>query len=216
MFSEQHKLIYLHAPKTGGNSIQTVLLPYSADRKIVTGFRDGVDRFEVCGNVTATKHATLADYALALGDKHSDYRVAISVRHPFDRAISAFFSPSRWMQQSSETWRIEKPVWDRKGFIAFLNTLPTLVSFLTVGGVIRRPDFLIRYEALQRDFRRLLLAIGMPPIELPHVNRSAAPDELMQSVLADGELRSIVCERYASDLQMFGYDENAAQPSGIR
>jgi len=111
MHSERHRLIYLHPPKTGGNSIQSVLLPFSDDRKVLVGHQDGRDRFEVRGPATASKHATLADYASSLDI--AAYRVAISVRHPFDRAVSFFFSPHRWMRQTEDGWSLATPVWDR-------------------------------------------------------------------------------------------------------
>jgi hypothetical protein len=98
-----------------------------------------------------------------------------------------------------------RPVWDRDDFVRFLNTVAPLVSFLTDGESIRKPDFVIRYESIQEDFSAFTGALGLPETQLPHVNRSAAPAELTRSVLADEEIRSLVCGRFAADMDFFNY-----------
>lgn len=48
MLSTSHNFLFIHVPKTGGNSLQNVLSEY-ADDKIVrlSPYQDGVERFEV-------------------------------------------------------------------------------------------------------------------------------------------------------------------------
>lgn len=205
MISTLHKLIYLHAPKTGGNSIQTILLPYSDDRKVFVEHQDGHDRFEVRGGLTRKKHSTLRDYARALGPDIAAYKVAISVRHPFDRAVSYYFSPHRWMRKSGDGWVLEQPVWDQAAFTAMLGTVPSMASFLTVGDEFRQPDFVIRYETLEADFNAMRLALGIPSTPpFPHVNKSAGSN-LAADVRANVSLRAFVAEYYAEDMEAFGY-----------
>ncbi len=205
MISTLHKFIYLHAPKTGGNSIQTILLPYSDDRKVSAEHQDGHDRFEVQGGVTRKKHSTLRDYADVLGSDIGAYKVAISVRHPFDRAVSYYFSPHRWMRKSGDGWVLEQPVWDEAAFMSMLRTVPSMASFLTVGDAFRQPDFVIRYETLEADFRAMCAALEIPSVApMPHVNKSAGSN-LAAEVRANGPLRSFVADFYAQDMKAFGY-----------
>lgn len=204
MLLQRSNLIYLHAPKTGGNSIQTILLPFSDDQKIVGKGQDGVDRFGIRGAHTSQKHARLQDYARTVPDL-SRYKVAISVRHPFDRAVSFFFTPIRWMREEGGHMQQAEPVWSRETFLQFLDSVVPLVSFLSVDGTIRKPDFVIRYESIEADFAAFTNSLGLPDARLPHVNRSAASADLTQSILADKELRDLVCERYADDMRFFGY-----------
>jgi len=49
MISRRYKFIYVHIPKTGGTTIQSVLLPFSDDEKFIVPYQDGVDSFEVRG-----------------------------------------------------------------------------------------------------------------------------------------------------------------------
>jgi hypothetical protein len=107
MISSRFKFIYIHIPKTGGNSIQAALEPYADDRLV---FRPSI------GNVVAEdgeqgldvfneslgfqrrehKHASLKDYYDVLGDEINSYFVFTSVRNPWDRTVSmtAFLTPA--------------------------------------------------------------------------------------------------------------------------
>src|SRR5215831_10615147 len=55
MISISHNWLFIHIQRTAGNSLQSVLAPYSEDELVGGGFRDGTDRFDVRGPYTATK-----------------------------------------------------------------------------------------------------------------------------------------------------------------
>jgi hypothetical protein len=57
--------LFIHIPRTGENSLQSVLAPYSDDHLTQGAFQDGIDRFEVKGLYTGSKHFCLQDYAEA-------------------------------------------------------------------------------------------------------------------------------------------------------
>ena len=62
--SPEGKSIFIHIPKTGGNTIQKHIFSKgkSLDEMKISGHQDGKDRFEVRGKFTSKKHMTLSEY----------------------------------------------------------------------------------------------------------------------------------------------------------
>lgn len=213
MISREHRFIYIHYPKTGGSSLQTVLLPFSDDRKVVEPHQDGIDRFEVVGALTPEKHASLQDYADRLGESLSSYRIVVSVRHPFERFVSAYYSPHKWLRQTEAgTWVPVTPFWDatRCNQLLAIRYQRPLTDYLRVNGEIRRPDHVVRYEHLADDLRRLVGDLGLPidpeTLVVPHANASAASREQRRAALEDPALRARIEAFYRADMAYFGYD----------
>ena len=70
MISFHKHFLFVHIPKTAGNSIQSVLRDYSEDELVpLRGEQDGIERFGLRNpNYKIKKHSTLAEYRAALGE----------------------------------------------------------------------------------------------------------------------------------------------------
>lgn len=201
MLSTSHGFLYIHVPKTAGNSVQSVLAPYACDRIEVVGpHQDGHDRFEVRSDRFAThKHSSLADY-------HGEYGPTMlaklfkftCVRNPWERAVSFWFSPHRG------------PVtWDRAAFAAFVDTMPPVTAYLSrdragnsLAECLAGIDFVMRHETLDRDFRVACANIGIPHRELPVRNRSASRP---YRDYYDQDMAAQVARRFAEEIDCLGY-----------
>lgn len=210
MLLPKFSLIYIHIPKTSGNSLQSWLLPLSEDEKKIWRHQDGTDRFEITGPVTKSKHMTLDAYARSLPNGLDGWRVMTSIRHPFERAMSLYFSPNRWFSQSPDgAWTSRSPTWDEAAFFRMLETPESrpMTSYLTVAGQIHRPDVTLRHSNMATDLKTAAAAFDLPtPPALPHLNRSVETDGLRQKLLADPHLRDLVEARFQEDLTVFGFD----------
>jgi hypothetical protein len=206
MLSTRFNFLYLHVPKTGGNAIQRALIAVSDDRIETYPRQDGWDRFGVVGPFTPRKHAMLEEYRSA-GAPLDGLKIAISVRHPFDRALSYYFSPSHWMREERGAWVAHEPRWDEKAFFDSLPKLKPMRDFLAVGGTIRPPDYVIRHETLEHDFTRLVHSLALPvaPTLPGRLNASSVKSELLQELKSSGPLRRSVESIYKADMEMFGY-----------
>jgi hypothetical protein len=201
MLSISHSFLFIHIPKTGGNSIQRILAPYSEDRILTLDEQDGTERFDVEGRFTWHKHATLSDYfhRVPPGLFLELFKFCV-VRNPWSRAISFYFSPRRWLAQGID------PYWSRSEFLELLGRLPPMVDYLSIDGQIRAMDAVVRYERLAEQLPRVLAQVGIDfdPTQLPHVNRSAAGD-YRSYFEGDPDLVDRVAERYRGDIETFDY-----------
>lgn len=221
MISSKFKFIFLHVPKTGGNSLQSALLPFSDDKKKISqAHHDEVNRFAVSGPITDNKHATLQFYTDALGAKIADYKVVLSRRHPFARAVSFYYSPHRWFQKHEDgsSTPIE-PYWDEASFFQLLPRLSSMVQFITVDGRVRKPDIEIRIEHMKEDCRRAFSVLQIPggaDLRVPRVNKSSATSELVAACLASRSLRDAVEQHFVDDMNYFDYPSYSAEIGSIQ
>ena len=113
MISIQKNFLFVHVPKTGGNSIQSILKDYSEDKIIVRGNQDGINSFAVENEKYKTrKHSTLSAYKAALEPQLYSRLFKFSIiRNPWDRMVSLYFSARR---------RVVKE-WDREAFVKLIN-----------------------------------------------------------------------------------------------
>jgi Sulfotransferase family len=206
VYSATYGFLFVHIPRTGGNSIQQVIRHFSEDR-IVTDpypdgqFRDGINRFEVAGTYTRRKHDSLACYYKAMPADEFDRAFKFcAVRDPWNRSMSFYFSPRRWLKKGVE------PYWSKDEFVASLNDLRPMVDYLKIAGEIQELNFAVRFERLAADFAKVLELIGMPAdaYPLPHVNKGHGRD-YRQHFDQDRALVDLVGERYSEDVDHFGY-----------
>ena len=123
MLSLVHRFLFVHVPKTAGNAVHRVLLPYSEDRMVqASPYHDGVDRFEVSSpHFEMHKHLSLAEYRDRLAPAVFDGVFKFCcVRNPWDRCVSYFFSPHRgrveWTPQAFEAF-VEKQVLPAEAYV---------------------------------------------------------------------------------------------------
>jgi hypothetical protein len=214
MVSTQHDFLFVHIPKTAGNAIQNVLRNYSeAVIESDAEGLDGRDRFGVTDvKYGTTKHSPLSEYHTAIEPEVYErlFKFAV-VRNPWDRMISAYFSPHRGDVE-----------WDPGAFAKFVRSEPPLrhyVDRMGVRGRIARKvarvfpvvaraikpldadlDFVIRFEQLSEDFERACCKIGISPEPLPVRNQSKRHH---YSTYYTPALRHLVRERFAEEI-LFG------------
>jgi len=200
MLSLAHNFLFIHIPKTAGNSVHRALLPFSEDEMVLrAAHHDGVERFEVRSQtIDIHKHSTLADYRAQLSAERFDGLFKFhGIRNPWDRCVSFFFSPHRG------------PVdWSPDAFETFIDTtvVPSHV-FLQKGANDPDPfgnaDAVLRYEHLAADFEFICTRLGLGLVPLPRVNASLRGD-YRRYYRSDGIITRIA-EKFAPEIKRFGY-----------
>jgi Sulfotransferase family len=198
MISLQQRFLFVHIPKTAGNSIQSALRDYSEDQLVaLRKEQDGIERFGLRNpKYKIKKHSTLVEYRAALGNEQfcSLYKFTC-VRNPWDRMVSYYFTPT----QNPE-------VWDRKRFLAMISKAVSVADYLRLNKGEEDPfgnvDYIMRFENLADDFRTVCGTLGISPATLPQYNRS---NREHYSNYYDDELRELVRKRFAAEIERFGY-----------
>lgn len=217
MISESKKFLFIHYPKTGGNSIQKALLEYSVDALVPTHFtrRSGYneDFRTYNSNYKTHKHSTLNNYRQELEPElfKSLFKFT-TVRNPWDRMISYYFSPHR---QNSE--------WNREDFVEFVKKIPVLRLFTVSKSNFRtirkfnnfryryripgmpldaEMDFIMKFENLENDFLTVCKRLGIPEVSLPKLNKSKRKH---YSNYYDDELVKLVGNRFWEEVKFGNY-----------
>ncbi len=197
MISFQKQFLFIHIPKTAGNSVQSILRHYSEDEVVRRPDQDGVERFGIRNSqYQVKKHSTLAEYKAALGDeKFPDLYKFTCVRNPWDRIISFYFTPSQGVTE-----------WNRKAFKKLVAEMQSTADHLRLTDDDKNPfgniDFAMRFETLEEDFAKVCQRLSIPAQALPKYNRSARAD---YREYYDRELQMMVGKRFAAEIEYFGY-----------
>lgn len=196
--------MYIHIPKTGGTSIETLFLPTAE-----------------CKDVPGGKHRTLRSY-----DRNfyllKDYFKFTFVRNPWDLTLSMYSYLWRSQDKWPRRWRKSRPASITE--LSFLEWIkhetfrtPTLRSIHAgrrsghcadgtqldwISSKKTSLDFIGRFENLQQDFNTVCDKIKIPQQQLPHINKT---NHKHYTEYYDDETREIVAEKYAKDIEYFGY-----------
>lgn len=193
LVSTQHKLIFVHNPKTAGKSLEAALKPYD-DPKILRN--------------RITKHEVLQD----LIDKGQDgfyngYTAIMLVRNPWDR-FSSFFhylwsyypmklNGTRSVKELAHHLK-EQPEWLMK-----LHTITPQKDYVALRDPSNITIDIGRFENLHQDIERLLAPHGIKIAEMPHKNRSKNSDYRSEY---DEETKQIIADFYAADIEEYKYE----------
>ena len=203
MISHTHKFIFIHIPKCGGTSIERAFKIDAGkfDPNILTG-RSQDTTWSTTGPGSLyhdwLQHTTLKEMQVNFKINTKDFFTFTCVRNPWDRLVSSFFYEQRFNSKLTSFKNfIKKPT--------YANNQHSLSQYEYVIDYKDRPgvDFIMRLETLQKDFDIACDKIGIARKELPHINKSKHKH---YTEYYDEETREIVAEKYAKDIEYFGYE----------
>tara|TARA_B100001989_G_scaffold113698_1_gene79762 strand:- start:3326 stop:3874 length:549 start_codon:yes stop_codon:yes gene_type:complete len=178
MINHELKFIFVHVPKTGGNSVKKILGIQGHEHK----------KFSLCSKA------------------YPDYFSFAFTRNPWDRFVSAFFyleqggmfendrkSYNKYINGLSFTEFVLKYQSDRIRIAHFSE------QHLWLDGNL---SFIGKVENFQEDFNTVCDKIGIAKRQLPKKNKSK---HAHYTEYYNDETRGIIAEKYAKDIERFGY-----------
>lgn len=236
--SEPHHFVYLINQKVACSSIKIALLPLFPidEEKYAFINRFGVRRLHIHqayedAGVMVTKEQVLAD----CGRYSAMFRFGF-VRNPWDRLVSCYTQKlhTRKRVERADGCPLRPPFGDpsvfRLGmpfgeFVEAVHGTPDIeadVHFRAQAGVFYTTDtggecladFVGRFEVLAEDFGRVAKIIGAEErLVLPHELKSRTRRGRAYQDYYDEYTRRLVTERFAADIDLFGY---LFEPAGSR
>ena len=187
MISHERKFIFVHVPKTAGVSIGNCLSRFT-DENLSEG------------------HKRLIDYS----NFDKTYFKFTFTRNPWDRFLSSYFyfkNYGRRLGYDIETGKLIDKFSSFKEFVHNLDSIYNSIRSphfkIQFNWIDKKLNFIGRFENLQEDFDTVCDKIGIPKQNLPHTNKSKHKH---YTEYYDDETRKIVAEKYAKDIEYFGYE----------
>lgn len=216
MISHRFRCVFVHVPKTAGQSVEQTFITAEgrriARRRALLLRQNRRPRLGPprLGHLTAEEYVT---NGFLSRDRFRDYFVFGFVRNPWDRLVSEYrYRGYPYPFRDFVLAKFPGPADDnyRTGVGGYRHVLPQS-DFLFDAAGNQLVDFIGRFENLAGDFAVVRERVGLPPGELPHVNRSNAPAPAQPRCgpayrdYYDAETRGFVETFYANDIDRFGY-----------
>ena len=194
MISHKLKFIFIHIPKTSGNSLSLFLKDF-IDNDVIQrssnmGEKQGIDI--LCEkNRIDIKHADINYYKDTYGEKINDYFLFTIVRNPYDRMLSFYLFSKGENNQ----------VFDRNEFIDFINKKDYFQH-----KYIDNTFHIIHYENLINELKNIeCFKEAVDFNNYPTLNASSN-SEINYNEIYDEELKDLVFNKYKEDFELFGYE----------
>tara|TARA_A100001037_G_scaffold63293_1_gene55377 strand:+ start:79048 stop:79626 length:579 start_codon:yes stop_codon:yes gene_type:complete len=188
IISHKYKFIFTHIPKCGGVSIYNI---FNTPRRNQT-------------------HLMIRDQPVSLQKQVKKYFNFCFVRNPWSRFLSAYSYLRRGGRGSRGDLQGAKIINQFENLKEFSYNFDKIKNdfvdkhfYEQVYWIDDKVDFIGRFENLQQDFDIICDKIGIPHQQLPHTNKTKHKH---YTEYYDDETREIVAEKYAKDIEMFGYE----------
>lgn len=158
-------IIFIHLPKTGGNSFQKNLYLNGGYKGslLATGTQDLTNRFGVKDKLTKRKHQLLFEYNKICN--LNNFKVVAILREPTHRLLSLYFSPHRHLVFRNYAFKLlskfitTKPMFlsnakkqfNLDEFINFIKSVDTMSNFLKLNGTVYKNLIILNFENYNTD-----------------------------------------------------------------
>lgn len=189
--SHKKKYIFIHIPKTGGNSLTKFLKKDISNKYYFDN--DSILIYSEFDSKKEIKHRTINYYNNRYDlDKYFKFCI---VRNPYDRIMSHYFYDFKYTK---------KKKFEKNDFIKFVKSHKmTQFNYVSIDGEIKM-DKIVRFENMINDFKDIDIFKNIDFSRFPHINKSKNNKNKYQKFY-DNELQDLVYNTYLKDFEEFNY-----------
>lgn len=186
MIDHEHRCIFVHIPKTAGESVETAFLggPLNRPGDAFTGLPG--------------KHWSIARIREHEPQAFRDYYKFGIVRNPWDRYVSSVLYRRRQYDITAPL-----PVQFREELTLPFFHSRSASEMLFIDGELA-VDQVVRFEDLEAGMSEVWQALGMPPVDFPRTNVNAGRQPYASYY--DRYAMSFIRHTQRNDIERFGYD----------
>jgi len=189
MILRDKKIIFVHIPKTAGDSIESAL-SVPSDEYVKHGYDE--ERLVGLGPRGWAQHYStdVIQEIVGVETYMKCYKFTV-VRNPWDRFVSSFHYEQQFFGEMDFDQYVQFP--------KFANPQHRLAQTTYI---IRPVDYTIRFEELQQGWNHVCERIGLDSTALPHTNKSTRKH---YTEYYNDETRKIIADRYHLDIKRYNY-----------
>lgn len=211
MLSKEFKFIFVHIPRTAGQSIESFFLDRSNDSGDIRNRCLLRPNFNPRKGPPRLAHLTAEEY-LTKGyienEFFSKYFKFTFVRNPWQRIISEYFYSYQHKHKNFKIFLFKHfPTKKNDSYLKlqanFRHILPQNKYIFDRRGN-KLVDFIGRFENLELDFKFVCQKLNIDYKPLPKTNQSR-PETPDYHQFYDNETRDFVADFYAQDISLFNY-----------
>ena len=213
MIFKKKKVIFIHIPKTGGESIKLSMSNYIDEVKFyeksinfllnkLINKNKSKKKVYLPRHLFLDRHSQLKDYENFLGSRISEYFIFSFVRNPYDRVVSNFFfikqKKGHPKHQQYKDWSFNEYI---ENVIANASEVDTQCKYLQNNKGEINLDFLGKIENFESDIMKLS-EILKTNLSINNINKSER-DEFIKYYTNDNI--QIINEKFKKDFVKLGY-----------
>lgn len=224
MISDKYKCVFVHVPKTAGQSIELFFL----NLHNITWKEK--DQLLMSKNTLAEKGPERLDHMIASEyydcghmekEKYDEYFSFAFVRNPWERLVSEYLHKKIDKDMTLKEFVISGLPEKNMMCDKYRHIIPQSEYLFDSDGK-QLVTFIGKFERLQQDFDHICKQLGIEDSTLPHKNSSYSfrrlmlrkirhlfkktkPNKKHYSQYYDDELTEIVSKMYARDIELFGF-----------
>jgi len=203
IISHEHRFIYIKARKVAGTSVMVALANRCGKNDVISNICRPSSKIDESQHRISRRNCSLTYThvlpetirGLVTAKQWRNYLKICVVRNPWDYYVSRFFHVKRRKNKNIKF----------KNFLEKTIKFNNEVFYFSKNGSVV-PDFFMRFEHLEADYRVLCERLGIPcKLPLPKLKTKIKPEPVSYRKFYQPRQQQMVAESNARTIELFGY-----------